>query len=1521
MKYHSSILAIFISCVVLVVFLAAAAATVLFLTDNSPTLFIANEILDSLEEADSSVSFSFSSIDRNFRDGLYLNDVKAEGENFSVSFEKLSLHMGILSLLQFAVTGNGTLVAETEGTRVEIALSSGGEKNENEEKEPFSLDSLSVPSIFSRYNVALHAHDLELVVKDLLTLQDGEIDVVIADRLSASGRASGASVDYNGISVTLDGIAFDFIDQLRVLVDKVGLCYGESALSLDALRADLSLDGVLAFSFSGLEGNYEDAGFALGSASARLQASMISAELNGISVSKDECSAGLSTLLFYLHDLDSFTLFAYDLEAEGKGAELLRTDLLRLNGSIKEMRATAYSPSLSTGAAGLFTGVVSETELVSPYISASYDGDVLDLSFLTGFQVESGFETLHGASALVNLSASLSFKDGLSVKRFSASVSDGQLPSLSAPFDIDAYYEEKNADLYISLGSSLLVSGMLNEDSAELSMEMNDFRIGELGDIVDIFLPVFSNWVSEETSVSGSLGLQMRNRDGALEGPMNLALAVSDAKFNTFSFSFGTAFSAYLDKEKLAVSNASVTTSFARAVLYGAFDLERRLPWGRLMVSMTESGRDIFGFELILPESDEYSFIAWLPAFEDSWYRGSVDFSEDGLLTSSSELKIAYTTYPLDLVIDFSDQYVSLSSDSVDFRLDYSTGKVGFDLLVNSFALPAMPDVEPCVLDFSISSLIDFQDQSFWVEMPDTRVYNMRHLPLAPDLSFSFFGTDEHMRMENIVIACEGIETLYGALDLDITGAVYTCYLATREREPEQFMVSVHKMDDYYSGLLRLVNYDFTRFGLDGYIADTNLTVRGSRLSDLAFAGSLNASHIDGVRSISSDVYFDLSTIRLTDSRFNGTSVGFELPLIELDTRKGLFSLSASASYVKENKDRDYPMSAAFSLSLDTGVRGTLMDFASAVMDGGVEDFKAELSLESVNIDDNYFVGRTSSALNFTTSAVFFSGDFLDGWYDWSDGSFDIALDMLPLVRTKLDGQIGGDQPFDFHADIEAFDISLANLFLKKPYVHLYEGTMVHGDIHLAKDGDEWDLYGQAEAETAEMEVFWIPGAKVVLHNPTFMAWDNLVISNICDATVVDLTSYEKQPGKIDMSMQFTPSFGFDYFEVNITIGQGNEIGVRLPVIASNIDIWSQVSGELTFRFQDNKAYLSGDVQAKNGRLSIGMEPLPAWWIPSGRKTIIDLSILLLENVSIVLPLGSDPILTAYAAENQWLRVQIGDDRKLVLSGGITLRSGEVYYINKSFYITEGSVEFQNPEYTRSSINPLINLRARLRDFDTNGEKVDVYIVLKDATLENMVPYFESSPAKSTDEIMEILGLAMLPTGVYGDFSWGNLLSWVGVGWDVLNHVGIFNNLSFMPSTTDSYSFEDTVREALRLDTFSLHTKVVTNVLWDTVSNVLSTTSENLSPMARYMDGTSLYFGKYLNRSLYLEGMVHLTAVDTQSDRRHTFISDDLNLDVELSLEWDMPIATVKFFTQPDNMTFYSLLDAFGFTVTKRLVW
>jgi hypothetical protein len=215
-----------------------------------------------------------------------------------------------------------------------------------------------------------------------------------------------------------------------------------------------------------------------------------------------------------------------------------------------------------------------------------------------------------------------------------------------------------------------------------------------------------------------------------------------------------------------------------------------------------------------------------------------------------------------------------------------------------------------------------------------------------------------------------------------------------------------------------------------------------------------------------------------------------------------------------------------------------------------------------------------------------------------------------------------------------------------------------------------------------------------------------------------------------------------------------------------------------------------------------------------------------------------------------------------------------------------------------------------MTDFDAQGNRVDIFLVLRDSGLSNINPQFESIPPKDVNEILEILGQSILPTGAYGQVNLYSVASLAAAATDVAERLGYID-------AGQTTALTESIRISLGLDMFSIRSNILQNILFDALPG--SNIGNTLTPLARYLNNTSIFMGKYVGREFFLQALVHLTAMDRSRVKR-SFISSDLSLDLELSLDWVNPVGTFSFFTQPNELSFTNILDTIGFSVTKRIV-
>jgi hypothetical protein len=221
---------------------------------------------------------------------------------------------------------------------------------------------------------------------------------------------------------------------------------------------------------------------------------------------------------------------------------------------------------------------------------------------------------------------------------------------------------------------------------------------------------------------------------------------------------------------------------------------------------------------------------------------------------------------------------------------------------------------------------------------------------------------------------------------------------------------------------------------------------------------------------------------------------------------------------------------------------------------------------------------------------------------------------------------------------------------------------------------------------------------------------------------------------------------------------------------------------------------------------------------------------------------------------------------------------------------------------------PRLNLRARLREFESDGNRIDIFLVLQEARFDDLNPRFESIPNRSTNEILELLGQSIVSTGSATDGADTSVVAVASAATDVISRLGL------LQTTTISLGFSSVIRESLGLDVFTIRTNLLQNILFEALPGISADTTA--SPIARYLDNTTMYIGKYLFDELYLQGMIHLRRDRTGAS--NSFLANDLRIDTELSVEWTNPLAAFSLFTQPEELSVFELFDTMGFSITKR---
>ena len=165
---------------------------------------------------------------------------------------------------------------------------------------------------------------------------------------------------------------------------------------------------------------------------------------------------------------------------------------------------------------------------------------------------------------------------------------------------------------------------------------------------------------------------------------------------------------------------------------------------------------------------------------------------------------------------------------------------------------------------------------------------------------------------------------------------------------------------------------------------------------------------------------------------------------------------------------------------------------------------------------------------------------------------------------------------------------------------------------------------------------------------------------------------------------------------------------------------------------------------------------------------------------------------------------------------------------------------------------------------------------VEDQELLNMQPHFTSIPAKSETEIRSLLGqIVMADSETATDL--------------------LFAASDYALQSTVIRQAENKLRDLLNFDIFSLRTNVLQNTYNYSVSR--NTVKEKIS-IGNFLDNTTVYIGKYLGSSLYVDAMLHLSFEDGNVNDINA--AGKMLFQPEFGMELESPFANIRVNMSPD---------------------
>ena len=365
-----------------------------------------------------------------------------------------------------------------------------------------------------------------------------------------------------------------------------------------------------------------------------------------------------------------------------------------------------------------------------------------------------------------------------------------------------------------------------------------------------------------------------------------------------------------------------------------------------------------------------------------------------------------------------------------------------------------------------------------------------------------------------------------------------------------------------------------------------------------------------------------------------------------------------------------------------------------------------------------------------------------------------------------------------------------------------------------------------------------------------------------------------KNVQKFKMSSHvYMNKWSLDHFDMKLTTLEKQSLPVRVKSPALSLQGDTEANVMLTF--EGKNLDLSGTIFAENLNISSDITELSnksnegiGQGSNSENNPLDDFS--LTANLSLKLgthsSLNFNPLLRCVFVPYSSISCKIDTTSNLYqLDGSLQLKSGDVAYLNRNFYIRDGNIKF-NPQ---DIANPIVTIRAETREKDSNNQTVRIILGAENQYLLDFNPRFTSVPPKSENEIRMLLGQIVLADSA----SVGDLFISAG---------------EYYLQSTVVRNLENKLRNLLNFDIFSVRT----NILQNTINLSSKRKDTNIFTVGNFFDNSTVYIGKYIGSALYVDAMLNMSASD-YFDVEY-LSTGNLLFQPELGLELELPVINIR---------------------------
>jgi hypothetical protein len=531
----------------------------------------------------------------------------------------------------------------------------------------------------------------------------------------------------------------------------------------------------------------------------------------------------------------------------------------------------------------------------------------------------------------------------------------------------------------------------------------------------------------------------------------------------------------------------------------------------------------------------------------------------------------------------------------------------------------------------------------------------------------------------------------------------------------------------------------------------------------------------------------------------------------------------------------------------------------------GVSNFDGSLSLYSMQINEWTMESPSDFVFNRHNAAISLNGgpSNMVRLEIKEDGNFYAGFSAPSPIRGAVTGNVLNGNIAARGSNLYVDLLALWNYVPTQDVINIKGGFAI-ADIEVRGPLSDPEFFGTAQ------------GASVRLELPLYL---NDLIGPLPIAVTLDGQEMRFGPVRAPCGEGYAMVTGvFEFsrwvpsnFVITIEAEEANLIPYKVNIVG--VQAYGEASGFLQIALQDNVMNITGDLLCENTEIMFDSTAVNRnASANSPIQVIIDFTITTGRRVVFLWPNEDLPILQANPASGNSIRIESDSySGGFELKGNIDIRSGEIFYIERSFYIREGRLTFNENE---TRFEPMIAARAEIRDRSDEGP-VTISLVIDNQPLSTFQARFESTPALSQAEIFALLGQNIVggkttETGnIAGAFG--------GAITDVLSQFSVVRRI------------ERAIRDSLHIDMFSVRTQAISNMVLDITGT--QTQQDRNRGFGRYFDNTTVFIGKYLTSDLFVQGMLTLRYDDQFSELGQ---QQGLRFEPDIGIELHSPLFDIR---------------------------